>query len=576
MKLRYIKHIVPAAALLLAGAGISSCTGDLDVTPIDPGTQMVVDEVALYTKCYANMALAGNSGADGDCDIDGLDGGTTGFVRQLWNANELTTDEAICAWGDPGIPDFNLNTWGASHPMLQGFYYRLYAGINYCNHYLELCEGVDATRTAEVRFLRALYYYYLMDCYGNVPFATALSAESPSQIQRADLFAWIEGELLSIKGQLLPPAARNSATPGYGRADQDAANLLLARMYLNAEVYTGTAQWEKAKEYAEKIITGHKHDLWTGSSNGWTSYQMLFMGDNGENGAAQECILPVMQDGITTTSYGTTMFLMCSTWKSDMDLSQYKIMLKAIDGTDSIGGDGNNYKIEWLATKAYGADTTAVWNCSYGTTEFWSGNRARADLVRKFFPTGTVLQDNIYNTYKAAGDDRALFFGIDRTLEISAPGKFAEGYSVGKFRNTYASGGNPHDSKFVDADFFLMRSAEAYLIAAEADARINKGVVTNVGKGYIDMLRKRAHAAVGASLYTLDEILDERARELYFEGFRRTDLIRFGKFGGNNNYNWEWKGGAQEGTNFEATRNLFALPSEDVNANPKLVQNPGY
>ena len=153
MNSRYIKHIVPAAALLLT-VGLNSCTKDLDVTPIDPSTTMTVDEVGLYTKCYANMALAGNTGADGDCDIDRLDGGTTGFVRQLWNANELTTDEAICAWGDPGIPQFNFNQYDASHPMLEGFYYRLYGGINYCNHYLDVCKGIDATREAEVRFLR--------------------------------------------------------------------------------------------------------------------------------------------------------------------------------------------------------------------------------------------------------------------------------------------------------------------------------------------------------------------------------------------------------------------------------------
>ena len=188
MNFNNFKYILPVAALALT-AGLSSCVGDLDVTPIDPSTTMSVDEAGLYTKCYANMALAGNSGANGDCDIDGLDGGTTGFVRQMWNANELTTDEAICGWGDPGIPQFNYNTWDASHPMLQGFYYRLYVGITYCNHYLDVCAGIDATREAEVRFLRALYYYFLMDCYGNVPFATELSAESPSQIQRADLFA---------------------------------------------------------------------------------------------------------------------------------------------------------------------------------------------------------------------------------------------------------------------------------------------------------------------------------------------------------------------------------------------------
>ena len=124
------KHILPAAAVVLS-AGLSSCIGDLDVTPIDPSTTMEVNEPSLYTKCYATMALAGNTGANGDCDIDGLDGGTTGFVRQMWNANELTTDEAICAWGDPGIPQFNYNQWDASHPMLQGFYYRLTTSISY-------------------------------------------------------------------------------------------------------------------------------------------------------------------------------------------------------------------------------------------------------------------------------------------------------------------------------------------------------------------------------------------------------------------------------------------------------------
>ena len=179
MNLRYIKNMIPAAAIVFAVVGLSSCTKDLDVTPIDPSSTMVADEPALFTKCYANMALQGQTGANGDCDIDGLDGGTAGFVRQLFNANELTTDEAICAWGDPGIPDFNFNEWGARHPMLQGFYYRLYTGIAYCNHYLEVCGGIDAMRTAEVRFLRALYYYHLMDCFGNVPFATALMSTPP-------------------------------------------------------------------------------------------------------------------------------------------------------------------------------------------------------------------------------------------------------------------------------------------------------------------------------------------------------------------------------------------------------------
>ena len=533
--LKYIKNIIPVAAIALT-AGLSSCTGDLDVTPIDPSSTMTPSEPELFTKCYANMALAGNYGGDGDCDIDRLDGGTTGFVRQLWNANVLTTDEAMCSWGDPGIPEFNYNTWGADHPMLEGFYNRLYAGIAYCNHYLDVCDGVDATRTAEVRFLRAMYYYHLMDCYGNVPFATELMSTPPEQIQRADLFKWIESELLEVKDQMLAPAARTSTSDGYGRADQDAANLLLARLYLNAEVYTGTARWSEAQEYAEKVING-PHKLWTQGRGKYSAYQMLFMGDNGENGSSVEAILPLLGDGIKTTSYGTSMFLMSSTWSADMDV------------------DGNFGMVE----------------------KFWNGNRARSPLVQKFFPHLDAPAVNIQDMATAAGDDRALFHGIDRTITITTPSEFTSGFSVGKFRNTYSDGSTPHSTTFPDADFFLMRSAEAYLIAAECDARLHNGYTSDKGAGYINALRQRAHASTVGG-YTTQQILDERSRELYFEGFRRTDLIRYGYYGGQNsgNYLWEWKGGSENGTSLPAYRNLFAIPSSDMTANPNLKQNEGY
>ena len=527
--------MIPATAFVLAVAGLSSCTGDLDVTPIDPSSTMVPDEAALFTKCYAQMALQGQGGQGGDCDINGLDGGTAGFVRQLFNSNELTTDEAICAWGDPGIPAFNFNQYDASHPMLKGFYYRLYVGITYCNHYLEVCPDASPEHIAEIRFLRALYYYHLMDAFGNVPFATQLMSSSPEQIQRADLFKWIESEVLAVKDQMMAPAVRKDTDNGYGRADQDAANLLLARLYLNAEVYTGTARWNEAKEYAEKVING-PHKLWTGSSNGWSSYQMLFMGDNGSNGASQEAILPLLQDGVKTTAWCTTLFLMASTWKADMD-------------TES----------------------------NYGSSEFWAGNRARAQLVAKFFPNNDAPQVKISDMTIAAGDDRVLFFGVGRELNVTTPTEYTSGYAVGKYRNTYASSGTPHNSQFIDTDFFLMRSAEAYLIAAEADARLNNGTTSTTGANYINALRQRAHTTTTSS-YSLNQILDERSRELYFEGFRRTDLIRYGYFGGDRSgqYLWEWKGGSASGAALPAYRNLFALPDEDVNANPNLVQNPGY
>jgi hypothetical protein len=263
---------------------------------------------------------------------------------------------------------------------------------------------------------------------------------------------------------------------------------------------------------------------------------MLFMGDNGESGASQEAILALNQDGITTTSYGTTLFLMASCWKSDMNE-----------------------------------------NGDYGTAEFWAGNRARSQFVAKFFPNNDAPAVNERDMVISAGDDRALFYGKDRKLKVTTPSDYQSGYAVAKYRNTYSSGSEPRNSKFVDTDYFIMRAAEAYLIAAEADARLNSGVTTTAGTEYINALRKRANAATRSS-YTTDQILDERSRELYYEGFRRTDLIRYGYFGGSrsSDYLWDWKGGSENGVGFAEYRNIFAIPAVDINANPKLKQNPNY
>lgn len=528
---KYFKKLLPAAALAMV-FGMSSCVGDLDVTPIDPSTNMTPDANGLFNKCYANMALAGQGGANGDCDIDGLDGGTTGFVRQLFNAYELPTDESICCWGDEGVSAFNYGQWGATHPMLKGFYYRLYFGVSVCNQYLETSGQHNATMTAEVRFLRALYYYYLMDSFGNVPFTTKVSSEKAPQKSRAEMYAWIESELLDCVNDMSDPQAKTSSTSGYGRADKAAAWLLLSRLYLNAEVYTGKAEWAKAAEYAQKVIDS-PYKLFTQGNGTYSAYQMLFMGDNGENGSSVEALLPLLQDGVTTTSWGTTLFLIASTYKAD-----------EVPGR--------------------------------GTTETWAGNRARKEFVQKFFPNDDCPVGNTADILAVAGDDRALIYSKDRTLDITNTGEFTEGYSVTKFSNIYSTGGSSHSSQFVDTDFFLMRSAEAYLNYAEATARLaGTGNTTTEGTAYINDLRERANAKT-QSVYTLDQICDEWSREFYYEGRRRIDLVRFGKFGGNSDYKWQWKGGTQSGSNFDAHFNIFAIPETDLNANPNLVQNPGY
>ncbi len=509
--------------------GLNACVKDLDVTPIDPNLVLLDDPSYLFNKCYGNIALAGNGGANGDCDIDGLDGGTTGFVRQLWNSNELTTDEAICGWGDEGISSFVYNSYDASHPMLRGYYYRLYAGITYCNHYLEVAQDYDATMTAEVRFLRALHYYLAMDAFGNIPFTETVSSELATQYTREEMFDWIESELLDIEGSLSEPRVKKDSDAGYGRVDKAAAWLLLARLYLNAEVYTGTAHWADAATYAKKVMDS-AYDINREGNNGYSAYQLLFMADNGETSATQEAIFPILQDGLTTTSWGTTLFLIASTTNED------------------------------IAT---------------GTSEGWAGNRARRDLLNKFFPAGDAPNVNKDEMVARAGDDRAIFWGEGRTLDAEDVSTYTNGFSVAKFNNLRSDGNASHDSQFVDTDFFLLRAAEAWLTYAEATARQNGGTVTSEGVAALNDLRSRAGATVQTS-YTLDNILDEWSREFYFEGRRRVDLIRFGCFGGSNSYNWQWKGGSYTGTTFEEYRNVFAIPTTDLTANKNLKQNAGY
>lgn len=537
---KLMKHIIPAAAFTLL-LGMTSCTKDLDVTPINPNLSLDLDADGLFNKCYANLGLQGNGGASGDCDIDGLDGGTTGFIRQMWNSNELTTDEALCSWGDDGIEQFCYNTYDQSHPMLNGYFARLTTGISYCNHYIEVAGENDAQKTAEIRFIRALQYYLLMDAFGGVPFAETLT--TPTYMNRQAIYNWLVNEIQSIEPNLADAKAKTSSDPMYGRVDKASAWMLLMRLYLNAEVYTGTAQWQKAAEYAKKVIDS-PYKLNTTGANGWSAYQMLFMGDNGESSAAQECIFPVLCDGLKTTSWGVSLFLMASTWDADMD------------ATANDPGGLN------------------------GTSEKWAGNRARINLVRKFFPNDDAPQVQSYDMKVKAGDDRALFFGIGHTLDNlkgSKDGDFKDGYAVAKFINYKSTGSvvKGSDSQFPDADFFFFRVAEAYLTYAEAITRQAGASTTNAeATQYINALRTRANNADLHTAYSMRELLDEWSREFFFEGRRRVDLIRFGKFGGDSDYVWAWKGGAKNGRNFSKDKNIFAIPADQVKG--AIQQNPGY
>jgi hypothetical protein len=550
---RIFKHILPVAALLLT-LGLSSCTKDLDVEPIDPSKDTQVDAEKLFNKCYAEFVLEGYDLGSSELDLG--DSGLSVLYRLMWNANELTTDEAICGWTDKGIADFDYNTYTANNDCLYGFYWRLCLGVSLCNQYLKECADYDATMTAEVHFLRALYYYYLLDNYGNPSFTETISSDNPIQISSAELYAWIVKDLEENMGNMLAPSVRKKGQANYGRADQSAAWMLLARLHLNAGKYAGTEHWNEAKAYAEKVINESGRSIWMGddavnhrSADGMSSaYQMLFMADNDESGAMNEAVFSFVMDGATTASWGGSTFLFASTWDSYM-----------------------------------------VANYPQASNQAWGGNRVRVDLLKKFISTDRLdgLDDWSTETIvEAAGDDRALFFGDnadgsgqvkDRKYTNDVLATFTEGFATTKYSSNRSDGAATHDPSQTDNDIFVMRLAEAYLIYAEAEARAAGTTSTlEKGTGYINMLRSRANNNVQKASYTLDEVLDERSRELYFEGVRRTDLIRYGYFGGNSGYTWQWKAGVQSGGKFEAYRNIFPLPSTELGANVNLKQNPGY
>ena len=554
---KYFKYIVCAAAAIVLSVGLNSCVKDLDVEPIDPSLKNDVTAEQLFNKCYSVFATSGNNGGDDNVDVDGLDGGFQHKFRQMWNSNELTSDEAICGWGDEGIASYCHNSYDASHPMLRGYYFGLCIGITFCNQYLEVFADHDATMTAEIRFLRAFQFYLLTDAFGNIPFTTKISGDNPEQYTRAQVCEFIESELKDIIGEgsgnqvLADPMPKNYGQQGFGRVDKAAAWMLLARLYLNSEVYTGTARWAEARDYAKKVMDSN-YKLFTGDYNGtgidgvtrhFTAYQMLFMGDNGTNGAMVEAVFPVIQMGTRTTSWGGTNFLICSTVDSDVHPYPYDP-----------------------------AEVNGLYNNST-----WGGNRCRPELIKKFFTDFEAPEGHAYDVAAAAEDDRALFETEGRHLNVENESDFKYGYAVAKFNNFKCDGSKGSDITFADSQLMYMRAAEAYLTYAEALTRLaGSGSAPADAVEAINKIRKRAHAATKAS-YSLNDILDEWSREFYFEGRRRVDLIRFGQFGGPNaTYRWQWKGGAYAGRNFEAYRNVFAIPTDDLIANPNLTQNEGY
>lgn len=504
---------------------LTACVGDLDVTPIDPNLQ-TADKVYKtpddykrgLAKLYATFALSGQQGPSGNPDIAGIDEGFGNYLRQYWNCQELTTDEAVIAWNDATIKDFHYHTWTPSDVFIAAVYSRIMYTVALSNEFIRASKkstDTEVTRMrAEARFLRALAYYHAIDLFGNPPFITeddAPGSTFPDQIDRASLFAYIEAELIDIEDDLGEPKFE------YGRADKAAAWMLQAKLYLNAEVYIGEEKYTEAITALNKVIAAP----YTLSTN----YMHNFVADNH---TSPELIFAINYDEVNTQSYGGMVYLIHA----------------------PIGGS---------------MPATTMFGVGGG----WGGIRTTKALVNKF-----PVPDE-------ATDARALFWEDGQNLEIADIGTFTDGYAVTKFRNrkldgSQATGNAPGD--FVNTDYPMFRLADAYLMYAEAVERGGTGGTANA-LDLVNDIRERAFGDASGNIVdaqlTLDFILDERARELYWEGHRRTDLIRYGKFSGGA-YLWPWKGNVAAGAATPAYLDLFPIPANDRGANPKLDQNDGY
>lgn len=535
-----MKHI-SIKKLMLTGAvivALASCSKKLDLFPQNDLTSETTYATAagykaVLAKVYAGLATTGNAGPAGASDIQGLDEGSQSpFIRGFFNCQELPTDEAVVSWNDQTIKDFHNLSWSSSDPFLYGLYSRLVYNVMLANEYLREATdeklsargitGAEATEIqvtrAEVRFLRAFNYWAMMDIFGKTTFideSNVVGTTLPGEKSRADLFTYVDTELKAIE-TLLKPAKTNE----YGRVDQGACWALQARLYLNAQVYTGTAKWTEAVTYAKKVIdAGYALHA---------DYRQLFMADNDKR--TNEIIYAIGCDGLRTKSYGNTTFFV-----------------------HAAAGDDHN---------------------EFGVGGGWYGYRATKGLADKF------------TDLTGASDKRAMFttskFGTSAAqINIPDVGDFNNGLHVNKYRNIRSDGNPVSDANrdFADVDFPVFRLPEMYLIYAEAVLRGGTGGDATTALGYINNIRQRAYGNatgnISAGQLNLQFVLDERARELYWEGHRRTDLIRYNLLT-TGTYLWPWKGGVASGTQVDAKYNIFPIPATNRTANPNLTQNTGY
>ena len=537
-----MKKIMILAAL--AAFTLTSCVGVLSQEPLSSdvvGADSYTNptyRLGQLARIYGSFNITGNNGA-GSTDIAVSDAGASEFIRAWWSCNTLTTDEAKCVWGDSWVKEIVSNTWtDTKNDAIYAVYVRGIMMVTLANNFLRNTDDTDpeiATERAEVRVLRAMAYWMLLDSFGNVPFTTEtdeMGATKPKQISSANLYAWLKTELeelVSTESNL-----KDVKTQVYPRIDKGAAYGLLARLLINHKTYTGT---EDVNTYTEAMAAAKQvMDKYALASE----YRELFMGDNGQNPEClKEIVWAACYDANKTQSYGGPTYL--------------------------IAASTNN-------------------NNNLGLAAGWAGLNTSNQLVSYLIGSAGVDAAKV-------GDNVDAFTSIDKRALVSlaysekkdqALDSFTAGWHVFKFNNLHSDAENLYGEhsniteQFASIDFPLIRAAEMYLIYAEAKTRVDGGTTTDAEalKAY-NAIQKRAGLAGLATSISLEDVFAEITRELYWEGLRRTTLIRYNKYV-EGNYVWPFKGGASSGQALSSHMKLFPIPDEDLVANDNLDQNLGY
>ena len=536
--------------IIMAALTLGSCVRDLDTLPLNR-TEPISEYVygADRDAYMSGLAKLYFQFVSNDLtDLQSMDGGASEIIRAYWSVQETTADAAKCSWeNDAWVRALNTNTWNdAQNDAVYAVYVRTLQGISYVNEYLRQTapaklndRGVPEDLAAEIRgfraearFIRAYLYWIALDCFGSVPFTTENSPFGgtyyPEQASRTAIFDYCISELGDLVSDDSPIPEPRSLYP---RADKGSAAGLLARMYLNSKVYTGIDRSAQAKAVCEDIF-----------AMGYAlcpDYAALFRGDNGTNPLARgEMLWAVDYDNSKTQSYGGSSYLLAAT-------------LASTDISDQSRPNGQR--------------------------NGWAGLRVPYEYVDRYF--GVSGQDYRTGAYNVSDKRGEVFYikGRQESME-GALYSFMNGWSCLKFNNIpfgetdeeYLPVSATKD--FADVDFPMIRLAEIYLIYAEA--------CMNLGD-YTPALPKLAELSARAGTVppeevTTDFLIAERARELMWEGHRRTDLIRYGIYH-TDAYLWPYKGGEEfAGQAFPQYKCLFPLPPTELAANPRLTQNPGY